>query len=77
MDLPIFPVFNPNKPNKVRVVRDAAATVNGISLNSMLLTGVDLFSPLPTVLSWFREYRVAVAADTQEMYHQVMNKEEV
>ncbi|XP_049294136.1 uncharacterized protein LOC125769445 [Anopheles funestus] len=73
--LPIFPVFNPKKPNKVRVVWDAAAAVNGISLNSMLLTGPDLLSPLPTVLSRFREFRVALTADIQEMYHQVIINE--
>ncbi|XP_035918212.1 uncharacterized protein LOC118516437 [Anopheles stephensi] len=58
--LPILPVFNPNKPNKVRVVWDAAAAVNGISLNSMLMTGPDLLSPLPAVLSRFREYAVLI-----------------
>ncbi|XP_058128499.1 uncharacterized protein LOC131292779 [Anopheles ziemanni] len=74
--LPIFPVTNPNKPHKVRVVWDAAAAVNGVSLNSTLLTGPDLLVPLSTILQKFREYRVAVAADITEMFHQVCIREE-
>ncbi|XP_062550626.1 uncharacterized protein LOC134215453 [Armigeres subalbatus] len=53
--LPIFPVFNPNKPGKVRIVWDAAAAVAGTSLNSVLLKGPDHLEPLPFVLHKFRE----------------------
>nr|XP_049467000.1 uncharacterized protein LOC125908337 [Anopheles coluzzii] len=65
--LPVFPVTNPNKPNKIRLVWDAAAEVRGISLNKKLLTGPDLLTPLQAVLFRFREYRVAVAADIREI----------
>ncbi|XP_058456376.1 uncharacterized protein LOC131433795 [Malaya genurostris] len=74
--LPIFPVFNPNKPGKLRVVWDAAATVQGISLNSMLLTGPDQITSLVSVLFQFRERRVAVGGDVREMFHQVLVREE-
>lgn len=63
--VPLNVVLNPRKPGKVRLVWDARATVNGISLNTELLTGPDFLVPLQSVMSGFREKR-----DIQEMYHQ-------
>lgn len=37
--LPIFPVFHSKKPDKLRIVWDGAAKMNGQSLNSNLLVG--------------------------------------
>ncbi|KAL0839890.1 hypothetical protein ABMA28_016513 [Loxostege sticticalis] len=69
--LPCFPVINPMKPDKVRMVHDAAAITGGVSLNDTLLTGPDLLQSLPGVLLRMRQHRVAVSADITEMFLQV------
>lgn len=69
--LPLGIVVNPKKPNKVRVVWDAAAKVSNISFNSMMLTGPDLLSSLIGVLFRYRQREIAVAADIKEMFHQI------
>ena len=63
-------MFNPNKPGKVRVVFDAAATFKGTSLNEQLLQGPCLTNNLAGVLIRFREERVAFTADIEAMFHQ-------
>lgn len=74
--LPLGVVVHPKKPNKVRLVWDAAATVNGVSFNSKLLKGPDLLTPLPAVLSSFRQFPVAVCGDIKEMFHQLTIREQ-
>ncbi|XP_043211906.1 uncharacterized protein LOC122376197, partial [Amphibalanus amphitrite] len=69
--LPHHAVVNPNKPGKLRIVFDAAATYQGVSLNSKLITGPDLLQSLPGVIMRFREGLIAVTADIKQMYHQV------
>ena len=69
--LPTHPVTNPNKPGKVRLVNNAAAEYQGVSLNSSLLTGPDLLNRLVGVLMRFRGGEVAIAADIEAMFHQV------
>ncbi|XP_058449178.1 uncharacterized protein LOC131429147 [Malaya genurostris] len=69
--LPIGVVLHPKKPNKFRLVWDAAAKVDGVSLNSMLLKGPDLTASLPVVLAGFRERKVAIGGDICEMFHQI------
>ncbi|XP_062539161.1 uncharacterized protein LOC134207463 [Armigeres subalbatus] len=68
--LPLGVVVHPKKPGKVRIVWDAAATVQGQSLNSALLPGPDLLSSLPSVLSKYRQRQVAICGDIKEMFHQ-------
>ncbi|XP_065092662.1 uncharacterized protein LOC135713465 [Ochlerotatus camptorhynchus] len=74
--LPVGAVMNPKKPGKVRIIWDAAAKVDGVSLNSALLKGPDQLSSLPGVLFRFRQYGVAVSSDVQEMFHQLRIREE-
>ncbi|XP_058816425.1 uncharacterized protein LOC131679707 [Topomyia yanbarensis] len=74
--LPVFPVVNPNKPAKTRLVWDAAAKAYDVSLNSVLLKGPDFLASLLSVLIKFREHRIAVCGDLREMYHQVLMREE-
>ncbi|XP_062704081.1 uncharacterized protein LOC134286482 [Aedes albopictus] len=74
--LPIFPVTNTNKPGKIRMVWDAAATAHGVSLNSALLKGPDQLCELFTILVQFREGRVALTGDVREMFLQVLMRPE-
>lgn len=74
--LPVFPVFNKNKPAKTRIVWDAAARSHGVSLNSTLLKGPDLLSSLPGILFKFRQRQVAFSADIEQMFHRIYIREE-
>ena len=69
--LPPFPVLNPNKPGKVRIVFDAAAEFENNSLNKNLLQGPDRTNRLVGVLMRFRQENVGLAADIESMFHQV------
>ncbi|XP_036347068.1 uncharacterized protein LOC118756408 [Rhagoletis pomonella] len=74
--LPIFVVMNPNKPGKIRMVWDAAAKANGVSLNHFLLSGPDLLNPLVDILLSFRVGRIAVCGDIAEMFHRISVREQ-
>ena len=69
--LPHHPVFNPNKPGKLRVVKDAAAKFQGKSLNQELITGPDLLNSLVGIILRFRIGKFAVIADLEEFFHHV------
>ena len=73
--LPHHPVFNPNKPGKLRVVFDAAAKYRGTSLNDNLVSGPDLLNSLVGILLRFRRKRVGIMADCEAMFHQVRVRE--
>ena len=59
------------KPEKRRVVFDAAAMFNGVSLNKELLVGPDLLNSVFGVLQRFRMGFIAIVADIEAMFHQV------
>ncbi|XP_013409147.1 uncharacterized protein LOC106172792 [Lingula anatina] len=68
--LPHHPVIN-SKKSKIRVVFDCAAKYAGVSLNDSLLQGPDLTNSLIGVLLRFRQEKIAIVADIEQMYHQV------
>ncbi|XP_055589065.1 uncharacterized protein LOC129741367 [Uranotaenia lowii] len=74
--LPMGVVLNPKKPEKVRLIWDAAAKVDGVSLNSMLMKGPDLLTSLLSILFRYRERELAIAADIKEMFHQILVRPE-
>lgn len=69
--LPHHPVFHPAKPNKVRIMLDAAAKCRGTSPNDNLVQGPRLTNEVVDVLLRFRTEEVPIVADIQEMFHQV------
>ena len=74
--LPHFPVTRDDKPGKVRIVHDCAATFKGVSLNNMCHQGPDLINKLQNILVRFREHTYAFTSDVSAMYLQVKIPEE-
>ena len=62
-------VYQPRKPDKIRVVFDCSAKYEGTSLNDHLLTGPDLTNGLTAVLCRFRKHPIAVMCDVERMVH--------
>ena len=69
--LPTHPVENPNKPEKVRRVANAASIFKGTSLNDNLLTGPDLLTDLFELILRFHEHAIGVLADIEGMFMQI------
>ena len=69
--VPHLPVLNPNKPDKVRRVCNAASKFGGVSLNDNLMAGPDLLQSLIGVIFRFREKEIALTADVEAMFLQV------
>ncbi|XP_053400438.1 uncharacterized protein LOC128557265 [Mercenaria mercenaria] len=67
-----FPVLRPEKATtKVRIVFDASARCNGLSLNDVVSPGPKFQRDLFDVLLRFRQKPIAIMCDIQEMYLQV------
>jgi len=69
--LPHFGVYHPDKPDKCRRVIDAAAKINGVSLNTVLDSGPNILTSLLGVTIRFRFGQYAVNADIDKYYSQV------
>ena len=70
--LPHFPVIKfDRETTKTRIVSDASAKCNGVSLNDVIYQGPKLQTDLFNVLLRFRRYPVAIACDISEMYLRV------
>ncbi|XP_061698520.1 uncharacterized protein LOC133512687 [Syngnathoides biaculeatus] len=74
--LPIFGVYHPRNPGAIRVVLDSSAQEDGISLNSVLLSGPDLNNSLLGVLLRFRKEVVALTVDIQQMFYGFLVRED-
>lgn len=66
--IPHFGVFHPKK-KKLRVVFDASAKYNGLSLNDTLLQGPDLMNSLVGILLRFRREEIAICCDIESMFY--------
>ena len=66
-----LPVLNPNKPDKVRRVCNAASKFGGVSAYDDLMAGPDLLQSLIGVIIRFREKKIALTADAEAMFLQV------
>ncbi|KAH3693016.1 hypothetical protein DPMN_193353 [Dreissena polymorpha] len=70
--LPHFPVVKPERETtKVRIVFDASAKYQGVSLNDTINTGPKLQNELFDVLLRFRKHDIALVCDISEMYLRV------
>lgn len=74
--LPLFGVYHPRKPDKIRGVFDSSVSYEGLSLNSVLLSGPNLTNDLLGVLLRFRMDKVAIMADIQQMFYSFLVSEE-
>ena len=70
--LPHFPIIRPDRETtKVRIVFDASAKLDGVSLNDTIFQGPKLQANLFEVLLRFRKQPVALICDIEEMYLQI------
>ena len=70
--IPHHGVFSERKPDKLRIVFDCAAQHHSVSLNLVLLQGAYLNNRLDAVLLRFRNESIALVADVEAMFCQVL-----
>ncbi|XP_062619290.1 uncharacterized protein LOC134280860 [Saccostrea cucullata] len=74
--LPLFGVYHPKKPEKIRGVFDSSAEYNGTSLNKALITGPNFTNNLQGILIRFRKDKCAIVADIEQMFYSFFVKED-
>ncbi|XP_069109740.1 uncharacterized protein [Argopecten irradians] len=67
--LPLFGVYHPKKPDKIRGFFDSSAKHEGLSLNQVLMKGPDLTNNLLGVLLRFRKEDIAISCDVEQMFY--------
>ena len=67
--LPLFSASHPKMKDKLQIVFDSSAQCQGISPNSVLMTGLNLKNSLVGVLVRFRTEKIAIVADVEKMFY--------
>lgn len=74
--LPLFGVYHPRKPDRIRGVFDSSAKFDGVCLNDQLLQGPDLLNNLLGVLIRFRKEMIGIVGDIEQMFHSFLVRED-
>ena len=71
-----LPLMLVDEPHKIRICHDAAASVGGINLNSLLLGGPNLTNNLAAILLLFRATKFIFTTDISGFFHRVLVDED-
>ena len=71
-----LPLMAVDEPHKIRICHDAAASVGGINLNSLLLGGPNLTNNLAAVLLLFRATKFIFTTDISGFFHRILVDED-
>ena len=66
--LPNYPVFNPHKDKKIRIVCDTAADYRFVALKNKIFPGPDLLRTLIGMIFRFQEHQIALSDDIEAMF---------
>ena len=70
--IPHHGVYHPSKIGKIWIVFDCSAEYDGVSVNKRLLSGPDLTNQIVRILVKFKDDYVAIMADIEAMFYQVL-----